>query len=499
LIQKLFDFEAVKTAPNNPLNRLFYICLASAALVSLLMHHGAFRKELIGIHVWRQTETQSTIDNFYHEDMSILNPRKNERGNGTGISRKEFPLMQWLVALTYQVTGRSVLVTRIWMFVIGLFSVAGMYMLIRFVLQREFPALLGAWAFNFSPAFYYYTLNPLPDNLALCFGIWGLALFIMWIRIDKISLLIWSGIFLSLGTLCKLPFVLYCSLPALWFLLNLKASPEKARLLKQGFIYFLPIVVPLLWYASVIGGWEGNGIVQGITAGNHSLVELLDFLKYHFVSTLPELLLNYASLPFFLAAIYYLIKTRDYKRSLFLPFLVCVLAVTAYVVFEINMIERVHDYYLFPFYPFLFVLVGYGAGKIVEKGPAWRWICLALCVLMPITAWLRMGNKWNESQPGFNPDLLLYRDQLRMAVPDSSLCIVGNDISHHIFFYYINKKGWVFDSDNFTALQIKDAVGKGARYMYSDSRVIDGNPEIAKLLGKKIMESGSIRIFELNK
>ena len=465
----------------------------------MLMHFPAFHKELVGIHVWRQTETQSTIDNFYREDMSIFNPRKNERANGSGISRKEFPLMQWMVALSYQITGRSILVTRIWMFIIGLFSVAGMYFLIRSVLQRAWPAVIGAWAFNFSPAFFYYTINPLPDNLALCFSIWGLIFFLKWIRTKNDSALIWAGMFLALGTLCKLPYVLYYSIPGTWFLLALRRKDQKESPLKKGLILFLPIILPLVWYASVIGGWQGNGIVQGITANNHSIVELLGYLKYHLVSTLPELLLNYASLPFFIAAIFYIFKTSDYKRKLFLPFLAGLIAVTAYFVFEINMIEKVHDYYLFPFYPFLFLLVGYGAGIFLEKGAAWRFVALGLCLLMPLTAWLRMGNKWNESQPGFNRDLLIHRAELRLAVPDSSLCIVGNDISHYIFFYYVNKKGWLFDSDNFKPSQVKDAIEKGAAYLYSDSRTIDENPEIVQLLGRKIMDKGSIRVFELKK
>ena len=156
------------------------IVLLSIVIISFIMHYKHFSKDLISIHSWRQTQTQTTINNFYEEDMNILNPRRNDRGNGDGIFRMEFPLMQWLVAGSYYVFGKSVLVTRLFMFGIGLLSVFGMYKLLLILFKKELLAIIGAWAFNFSPSFFYYTINPLPDNLALCCAIWGLVLFFKW-------------------------------------------------------------------------------------------------------------------------------------------------------------------------------------------------------------------------------------------------------------------------------------------------------------------------------
>ena len=54
-------------------------------LLSLFMHFHVFKLDLIGYHVWRQTQTQSNVENFYNEDFNILNPRINSRGDGNGI------------------------------------------------------------------------------------------------------------------------------------------------------------------------------------------------------------------------------------------------------------------------------------------------------------------------------------------------------------------------------------------------------------------------------
>ena len=120
------------------------IILFSIVLISLVMHFNHFSKELISFHVWRQTQTQSTIINFYEEDMIILNPRINNRGDGDGISRMEFPLMQWLVACLYKVVGDHLIISRIFMFIIGLISVLGIYKLIISIFQNRTMALIGA-------------------------------------------------------------------------------------------------------------------------------------------------------------------------------------------------------------------------------------------------------------------------------------------------------------------------------------------------------------------
>lgn len=49
---------------------------AAAILLSLLLHLPHFNKEPTGVNVWRQTQTQGTIDLFFEEDFCIVNPKK---------------------------------------------------------------------------------------------------------------------------------------------------------------------------------------------------------------------------------------------------------------------------------------------------------------------------------------------------------------------------------------------------------------------------------------
>jgi hypothetical protein len=494
--------------------------LIAIVAISAAMHFRHFGKDLMGMHVWRQTQTQSTIISFYEEDMNIFNPRRNDRGSGDGIFRMEFPLMQWLVAGTCKVFGNHLFISRLWMFVIGIFSVLGMYKLLDALFGKQLLAIIGAWAFNFSPSFYYHTINPMPDNLALCFSIWGLAVFFTWIRRGGRFTLPLSGLLLGLGALTKLPFILYFAVPMVFLLLQgwrwkrfqVPGSGLRVPAISWRTEYFIQpssfklhhftvllfAALPLAWYISVVPHWEGNGIVRGVLQNTAESSVLLSNFRHHLLISLPELLLNYGSVPFFLAGFYFIYRNKAFKNSLFPLFVTLGLLLSLFFLFELNMIGHSHDYYLFPFFPLLFILVGYGAYHLyIQKSWPVKAFVIALLLILPLTAFLRIDKRWNPEKPGFNKDLLVHKDGLRQAVPKDALCIAGNDLSHFIFFYYIDKKGWGFHNNYLSGQQLGEMIEEGAQYLYSDSRALEDNPGISPYLEEMILEKGTVRIYRL--
>lgn len=463
------------------------------------MHWQHFSKDLMSIHVWRQAQTQSNIDNFYEEDMNIFNPRRSDRGNTDGIFRMEFPLMQWLVAATYKIFGKYLIISRLWMFAIGLLTILGIYKLLYALFDNALIGIIGAWAFNFSPTFFYYTINPLPDNMALCAAIWGLYIFFYWYRHRRDSLLVWSGVFLAIGTLCKLPFIIYYIVPIVYFLQQLFQKGWQKELLPQGLKVFGFSVFPVGWYITVIPQWGDNMVISGMLENEDSSSKIFDYLQHNLISTLPELLLNYGSVPFFLAGFYYLQKRKAYKNPLFLMLLGLSSVVLFYFLFEVNAIAKIHDYYLFPFYPLLFILVGYGAYHFMNAGKLVRNFSFLLLMILPFTCYLRMQSRWTPDAPGFNKNLLIHKEVLQNAVPNDALVVAGNDLSHYIFFYYIDKKGWGFDQDRLSAAELKEMIENGAQYLYSDTKMVHDNPEVKPFLEKLLIQKGDIFVYKLKK
>lgn len=461
------------------------------------MHLRTFPMELLGPHVWRQAQTVMNVVNFHEEDGNIMNPRRNNRGTKDGIYRMEFPVMQWIFAKTYDVFGNHLIISRILTFVISLISVLGFYFLLKSLFGNEKIALIGAWALNFSPAFYYYAVSPLPDNFALCCGIWALAVFLKSLPDANWKSTVFAAFLMSLSTAAKLPFILFYAIPFGFYVQKIFYRKLIIQDVFKGVVWIAFFVPTLLWYLWVIPTWSGNGIVAGMLDLASSPSELFDILQYNFFSTLPELLLNIGAVPFFIAGFYFIKKHKAHRHQLFLPILFWAFLTVLYFLFELNMIGKVHDYYLFPFYPMLFMIVAYGAFHLTKVKHGKK-IVLFLLITLPLFAFARIQGRWNVDNPRFNKTLLTHKTELQNISKKDDLIIVGNDASYAIFFYHLDRKGWVFAEDRLTPKRIEFMVENGAKYLYSDSRKVDENPKFKPYFKRLVYEEGTIRVFELN-
>lgn len=477
--------------------RLLFVVLP---LVGFAMHFHLFSHDLQGIHAWRQCETASNVMRFANEDFGIMDPHVYSLEWEEGLKRMEFPAMQWGMASIIKVTRHPIQVMRMTSWIIGMLAAIGMFFLAKSVCADTSVSLLTAWAFHFSPVIFYYTINPLPDNLALMAGIWGLAFFLAAIRNKKWKWFAFSAAFLMLSALAKLPFILFLALPGTWVALQTIRGKLSWGSFFGSSIPFLVGLIPVAaWYLWVIPTWHGNGVVKGILDSSaEDLPEILAIFTHNLVSTLPELLLNYASVPFFLLGVGLLFRKKMLRHELFLPFLALAAGCIAYFVFEINMIGTAHDYYLFPFLPGLFLLVGLGLRYALNA--KMRWVSVATMVLMlalPVTAGLRTYPRWQKT--GFTSNLITQKEALQNAVPADAKILAGHDLSPHIYLYHLQKRGWTLDKDNVDAEKVKRCITAGAEYLFSSHRELEENQAMKPFLGELHAEIGVFRIYNLKK
>ncbi len=467
--------------------------ISLAFVISFLLHFHALNIDLVSVHVWRQTETQTVINNFYKEDFNILNPRINYRGDGNGILRKEFPIMQWLFACFYKVFGEHIIISRLITLLISFLSILGLYHLILKLSNDKTTASIGAWSFTFSPAFFYYSICPLPDNFALCLSIWGITLFLTYIQTSRMKYFWGMTILIVIGTLAKLPYILFYAIPVFYFI-----QKKNRNALLKLFILAVSAIPFVIWYALAIPTWNHNGITTGIISNQMPISTWFYYLFSNLFSVFPELLLNYGSVGLFLAGIYFTLKIRPQRKKLFRPFFLCVFGVCLYFLFEINMIKDMHDYYLFPFLPFLFIVVAYGTKQLLslDKKAVSLFVIISLFIL-PLTTFLRMQSRWNTDSPGFNKDLYTYKSELRTISNPSDLVVVGNDVSQFIFLYYIDRKGWVFNENQLDAQTLQQMIQKGAKYLYTDSKEIQEKGELKPNIEQEVFRKGSIIVYKL--
>ncbi len=473
---------------------------------SVLLHRPIFQRDLVGVHVWRQTQTQINIQQFYRHDNNILNPRVNTWNEGNNIRRMEFPIMQWLIAQVHRVLGEDIMITRICIFMIGLWATWGLYLLVRLLFRHALVAFLVAWSFTFSPVFYYYTLNPLPDNFALCMVIWSIYYFYKFQQQNEWVNAVASAFFLLIATLAKLPFILFGIIPFTYiiqyFISNKKNKDNFTYCLKFSFLFIVLIAPALAWYAWVIPTWNGNGVIKGIFDNQIPWEKTRSILYYHLQVMFPKRLMTLAIIPFFgLGVVAFL---RHPNKAKHLPLLFGGLMIIFYFLYEINMIDIVHDYYMMPFLPYLFLTVAYGFQLFLEKIFKTDKAKIALLVYsllaMPYICYASAQPHWSIEASGSDNSLFLYYEDLRKAVPNEERCIILNDISTYIFPYKVDKQCYIFFNDHLPAGWIKDMIqNKGVKYMYSDSRKVDENPEVQPYLDSLLLQRGTIKVFKLKK
>ncbi len=473
------------------------ILLLSIFALSFLLHFRIFSTDIVGPHAWRQTATQITIDCFFEEDNNILHPKIYARGTGDGIRLAEFPLMQWTVAQTYYIIGQSIFATRVVCFAIGLFAILGFYMLLKLLTRNKYVVISGAVLFSSSPLFYYYMINPLPDLLALCAAVWSMYFYLKAAHASKPYLYYLGTAALSIAILCKLPYIIFAGVP-LGILINVVREKQNRAHIVTLLLSGLLVTPAVLWYAKVLPQMTWNPAMAGIFSDTKEGHPLLESLTGNLISLLPELYLNYAAVPLFLVGLFILVKQRMKLLRRHLPFTITGILTLLYFFYEINLISTVHDYYMLPFLPLLFLIAARGFQELLEsKSKAIRIACIVMVLATPITAYLRIDTRWNTQGPGFPSDWLTYRNELRTAVPDSSLVIMGSDMTQCIMPYYMHKRGWTYVDYELTKENLELYVRQGAEYLYTDCTRTLQDTTLHPLLGEEIKVCGSVHVFSL--
>lgn len=463
-------------------------------VASFLLHFQQLHKDLIGIHVWRQTQTQWNTVNFYRHDMNILNPRTSTFDkNGSDISRFEFPIMQWLVALVMKIFGDAIIVTRLCYFTVGIFASLGMYRILKLLTGHFMGSIFGAWAFIFSPVFFFYTINPLPDIFALFAAIWFVYYFFKFSNTKQLSYLVYSAIFLMLAGFAKLQYLLFAAVTFLYFIKNY----NKQLTYKIMLIYLVGILPVAAWYIYVIPSWGDNGILFGVFR-NFDSEKYNAILEYHLKIMFPDMLMNEMTTYVFQLGCFFVFFYRRFWKVEFWMLFMGALACIAYWLLELNMIDTFHDYYMMPFLPFLYIVIGYGFVCLWRRGFIFKIIALLFVVTTPSITYHATKDLWSIEKSYHNPDLFIYQQDLKNAVPTESKCFMAKSTNPYVLPYLIDKRGYLWYCDTYPAADLRLLIDeKQVKYMYCTVRTIDSAADIQPFLKRLILQRGSVKVWEL--
>ena len=449
------------------------------------------------------------VRNFLRYDNNILNPRVshfNGRMNDNTM-RYEFPVMQWGIAQVQRVFGDDMVVTRVCVWIIGVFGLAGFYLLLRTMGFAAYLSLAGMILLQFSPLYYFYTVNILPDVLALAAAIWYLYFTFSYVRSQRTWLIFAAAAALLLATLAKLPFAMFGIVGVVYFFRHLIRN-RRLRWSTVGFaVVHLVMMIPAWeWYTWVMRGWGNNPVVYGIFASTNTYEQDLRIFRHYYREYIPYDLLSPA-VWFFVALGIVWPARRDGHPGLRAYVWALALITLLYVALQWNTITIVHDYYLLPLLPWLYIVVAAGAGRLVQMFARWDrpkigyGLLLLAVVAAPIVAYRQRQPAWDVTASyryAEFADAFSHREALRNAVDDEATVIALNDNSYHILTWIIRKRGYVFSQNSLQPLWIKDLIdNRGATYLYSTSRKIDQDSAAAPYLDSLLLEAGQVHVYKL--
>lgn len=474
------------------------LLIAAAILVSLAFHRLWFYSEIKGGHSWRQMQTMLNIRNFYRHDANILNPRINHfNGGADNIFRSEFPLMQWGIAMVMKLTGEHLLVVRLCVWLICLCGVWGFFKLLKQLEFDDWLAGVGAVLMLFAPIVHNYLMAPIPDLMAFSASIWYLYFMLRYDQQrSKWTLLLPAALLLLIATLVKLQYLMYSVVSIGVFLRAWRA--EKGLTFRNfvgAFIQLLVVTPALAWYAWVMPTWQGNPILSGIFGTDMPWGHLLGILWVYVYKNFPLIMLTPILAPPFFIGFSHIRKLpggRWWIDTLMVITLV-------YLLLQLNAIRSYHDYYLLPFLPWMYVVAMVGVRRLVEKaGERRNWVTGSIMPLALAGAVIVMTPQWRVEKSGYNPNLYHYQQALKQVAPDNERCIMINDESNVHFPYMLDKQGFIFRNNDLPSLWIEDMIKNyGARYLYSDSRIVDEREDVQPFLDTMLLEADNIRVFKL--
>jgi len=347
----------------------------------------------------------------------------------------------------------------------------------------------------FCPVIFYYIINPLPDNLALAAGIWYLYHIVSYQQSNENRYLFLASISLLIATLAKLPFLMFSIVSIFFFVKDLlRGQNSWPKLIAFGAIQLAVLVPALLWYHWVMPGWEGNGILKGVFDGETDWANNAKILTYHSKTMFPFLLL-YPSvwLPLLVGLVFgFRISTKD------ISWIWSLVGITfLYLILQWDVIGTVHDYYLMPFLPWLYIFVTLGIEKLLKtRSIIWSVVALICLLSTPIVSYQMTVDKWYAVW--YNKDLYTHRQVLIDAVPNDELCIMLRDMSKYVFPYQVNKRGYIYPNESLSGKTVEKLIkDKGIHYLYSDSRKFEEKVDVQPLLDSLILEAGSIHVYRL--
>ncbi len=328
---------------------------------------------------WRECDVAGIARNFAREDMNILEPRIDWRGDGPGLVESEFPIFPWSVAALYRVFGEHDILGRIIAWLISWGGLAVALALAQRLLSLRAALIAGVFV-ALSPLGVRLGTAMQPDGLMWLGYVGAAYAFLRWLddggwRWYSAALVATAVAILAKASAAHIGFLL------LALLLDRRgfAALRDLRVWAFAVVALLP---GALWYLRARGYYHEFGNSLGISSEDHWVGrELLTHPRFALRVAAQELVSVWTPAGVLLAAAAVVLRRREYAVRVALYWIV------AAAIFYLAAARTTGDswaahYHIMTVMP-VALLIGSGTDALLLQGRGERsWLVLGVSTLV---------------------------------------------------------------------------------------------------------------------
>ena len=409
-------------------------------------------------HSFRQADTASVTREYIKNGIDLFHPKYHDisniqsgKFNPQGYRMVEFPIVNALIALIYNLSGTSIpihIFSRIFSIVFSLGSIIVLHQITANFLGRS-RALAASLLFSIMPYNIYYSRVILPEVYLLFFSLLSMFLFIRYLKTQQLFILSLFVFFSAISLLIK-PTAIFFLLPLIYLIWE--KSPKEIFKIKWIFTSALIILPLILWRIWISNFAEGIPSFEWLLNGNNIRFTGA-FFHWIFADRIGKLILGTWGTVFLIMGIGVKQKTNFFH--------IWGLSMLSYLfIFATGNVQ--HDYYQILLTPIIAVFSSLGLEwllSVINKDlSSIRLRLLSICVLFFSLAfsWYHIRDFYN-----INNWAMIRAGEAVEAATEPEALIIAPYMGDTAFLYQTNRKGWPIGGN------IVEKFSQGADYYVS--------------------------------
>lgn len=246
---------------------------------AIMVYHKAIVLPPSYIHAWTQSERYAIALRFLDNGFDIFHPATFNLQTVDGITRMDFPLNEFVVAILMKIFGTSPSIFRIYTLCLGIIGLSFLYLLAKRLTRSDWKSILVV-AFVFcSPLYMYYQAGFIPCVPAISFVFTAYYFFHRYKTEGKRNHFFLTLLFFFLAAMIRLPFFIFLFAFFLQQGFLVLRSRKFIRFEVLGFAFAFFVFLCYSLYNHHLGKVYGNMFLDRFLPAK-SVGELLIIIKY---------------------------------------------------------------------------------------------------------------------------------------------------------------------------------------------------------------------------